>query len=895
MAQDLTIDQFMAALAEVESGGNPYARNPDSGAYGLFQIMPSNWGPWSREAEAAYGLPPGSLSEQTPENQYMVARAKIQSLLDKYNNFEDVAAIWYSGSPLGANADAPQFYNGNQYPSIRDYANKVMSIAQQKDGRPLVNMSIPDEPKDRYPTGGGDNILNVDSNRNGIPDIFEDPSASIAQGQLDLDREIFEYQKQVDEWNRQFQQGQFEWQKAMDERDYWLALGELDLANQAQTNANYWQQQNILLQQQLAQAEFAMAAYQADLEYRTAMASARSDAERNQIALAREQELAAIARMNDETQRAIAGKQLNIQAYDAETQRQLGLGNLAVANNEFIQRLYSNPRDHFGLFFMQRGVTPDWDQLAQGNVIQGDPLRVRDPLSVFTPTVTMPTDFGIAPGASYGQVGSFTRGVNLTNPQNALPPPPPPPAPPTFTPVGLPPQANRSAPGGPVQPGQPQYVDINPGGRQGGVPVAALRPGLNLATFGAVNGRGGYGRDFTQGKAFWDMGMTRPIGPDEYIEPGTQIWINWVPSSSPTATAPTPIPATNTRSGEPYIPPDNKISGYSGGIPNLAYREGVGAMPAYATGTLDYGFITDPVFMAGDSSKKNPFTDGAKPEAIFNPLRAPIAIANTEQTKDLMQRFRNNGFFPFLADYGNIFDRIRNEKQKKAFTLPVFRNTQGNLQRPTNVPDMSQYFSAIPQYVDYGYFGNTVTPQQQSNQIAMDKAAAIYRGTINSGARPPAIAFQQPGGVTQESRSTFDTQQGFDGFRRFASGTLPDVAGPLGIRNSANEWARGAPFVPKRMQTLMDYGMPIAPGTFGAVTGRPAAPVNVGTAFTARGGGILPSLQTLRGMTTGERANFQGYAEGPVGISYTDILDYLTGATANLGTAQVSGQIRYNR
>src|SRR5215207_3735247 len=42
-----SIDYFLDALGEVESGGNYTARNSSSGAYGKYQIMPANWGPWA--------------------------------------------------------------------------------------------------------------------------------------------------------------------------------------------------------------------------------------------------------------------------------------------------------------------------------------------------------------------------------------------------------------------------------------------------------------------------------------------------------------------------------------------------------------------------------------------------------------------------------------------------------------------------------------------------------------------------------------------------------------------------------------------------------------------------------------------------------------------------------
>ncbi|MGE3705129.1 MAG: transglycosylase SLT domain-containing protein [Vicinamibacterales bacterium] len=134
----ITLDSFMAALAGQESGGSYSAENPHSGAYGKWQIMPSNWPAWSREA----GLPAGA--PQTPENQEKVVRYKLQQYYDKYGNWEDVAAVWYSGQPLGANADAPQTYGGGSYPSIREYVNSVIARAGGEPGQSGGGGSVAD-------------------------------------------------------------------------------------------------------------------------------------------------------------------------------------------------------------------------------------------------------------------------------------------------------------------------------------------------------------------------------------------------------------------------------------------------------------------------------------------------------------------------------------------------------------------------------------------------------------------------------------------------------------------------------------------------------------------------------------------------------------------------------
>ena len=41
-------NRFLYALGQVESGGSYTARNPTSGAYGKYQILPSNWPAWAK-------------------------------------------------------------------------------------------------------------------------------------------------------------------------------------------------------------------------------------------------------------------------------------------------------------------------------------------------------------------------------------------------------------------------------------------------------------------------------------------------------------------------------------------------------------------------------------------------------------------------------------------------------------------------------------------------------------------------------------------------------------------------------------------------------------------------------------------------------------------------------
>ena len=86
------IDRFLYALGQVESGGNYYALNPVSGAYGKYQIMPSNWPGWALRYIGS------STAPQTPANQEKVARGKVTDLYNWLDTWPNVAHWWLTGS-----------------------------------------------------------------------------------------------------------------------------------------------------------------------------------------------------------------------------------------------------------------------------------------------------------------------------------------------------------------------------------------------------------------------------------------------------------------------------------------------------------------------------------------------------------------------------------------------------------------------------------------------------------------------------------------------------------------------------------------------------------------------------------------------------------------------------
>jgi len=119
-----------------ESSGNTKAVNPDSGALGQFQVMPSNVPQWTR---IHYGqtLTPDQF-KNNPQAQQAVFNGQmggyIRKALPLAGGDEDkairmAAAAWYGPGERAFKLyddPKPQFYNGKEYPSFREYTTKVL-------------------------------------------------------------------------------------------------------------------------------------------------------------------------------------------------------------------------------------------------------------------------------------------------------------------------------------------------------------------------------------------------------------------------------------------------------------------------------------------------------------------------------------------------------------------------------------------------------------------------------------------------------------------------------------------------------------------------------------------------------------------------------------------------
>jgi hypothetical protein len=127
---DPEVERIRRGLSGVESGGRYNAVGRDvvrpgretDRAYGRYQVMGENVGPWT---EAAFG------QRMTPDEflgsskaQDAVVRNQIQQNLNRYGNADDVASVWFSGRPV---AQAGQSRDANNV-SVPEYLRRFRSF-----------------------------------------------------------------------------------------------------------------------------------------------------------------------------------------------------------------------------------------------------------------------------------------------------------------------------------------------------------------------------------------------------------------------------------------------------------------------------------------------------------------------------------------------------------------------------------------------------------------------------------------------------------------------------------------------------------------------------------------------------------------------------------------------
>lgn len=119
-----SLDAIMEAIGQVESGGNYFAQNPNdpSGAFGKYQILGTNIGPWTAEALGRTLTPQQFLND--PAAQDATARYFGQKYLNAYGSPQAVARAWNAGPGRAMDPNA-----------VPGYVNKFQQAFANTQGR----------------------------------------------------------------------------------------------------------------------------------------------------------------------------------------------------------------------------------------------------------------------------------------------------------------------------------------------------------------------------------------------------------------------------------------------------------------------------------------------------------------------------------------------------------------------------------------------------------------------------------------------------------------------------------------------------------------------------------------------------------------------------------------
>ena len=104
----MDLNQYARAIASIESAGSGdyQAVGPRTGkgnrAYGRYQVMDFNIGPWTEKYLGQRLTPEQFLA--SPEAQDAVFRGEFGSYIERYGNPQDAASAWFTGQPLSTGA-----------------------------------------------------------------------------------------------------------------------------------------------------------------------------------------------------------------------------------------------------------------------------------------------------------------------------------------------------------------------------------------------------------------------------------------------------------------------------------------------------------------------------------------------------------------------------------------------------------------------------------------------------------------------------------------------------------------------------------------------------------------------------------------------------------------------
>lgn len=149
-SDNCSFELFKNAITANESKGSYTIRagKPDSKgrfAYGRYQVMSYNIGPWSEEhCGRKYSV---EDFRNDPECQEKIFKGEVLKLYAKYGNWGDVASSWFSGDPLAGNNGKDAFgmtvpgYVSAVLNHMRKHSNECISTVNEKPQSPRLQDS----------------------------------------------------------------------------------------------------------------------------------------------------------------------------------------------------------------------------------------------------------------------------------------------------------------------------------------------------------------------------------------------------------------------------------------------------------------------------------------------------------------------------------------------------------------------------------------------------------------------------------------------------------------------------------------------------------------------------------------------------------------------------------
>lgn len=146
MASDLSSPNYAAAISSIESGGaadpyttmGPVTKSGDQ-AYGKFQIMGQNIGPWSKEILGREVTPQEFLAN--PQIQDAIFQGKFQQYVDRFGP-EGAAQAWFAG-PGGVGKLDRKDVLGTSVGAYGQRFMKALGAPQPPDALPVTQASPP--------------------------------------------------------------------------------------------------------------------------------------------------------------------------------------------------------------------------------------------------------------------------------------------------------------------------------------------------------------------------------------------------------------------------------------------------------------------------------------------------------------------------------------------------------------------------------------------------------------------------------------------------------------------------------------------------------------------------------------------------------------------------------